>query len=69
MAEEERDIYFGTPPEIVEFAKKLVPKMAGMMALMAKAVYEATLILPLRPVNAARSGLFHATCPPCSAKV
>ncbi len=37
---EEKDIYFGTPKEIVEFAKLLVPKMAGMMALMAKAVYE-----------------------------
>ncbi|GAG90850.1 unnamed protein product [marine sediment metagenome] len=40
MAEEEKDIYFGTPKEIVDFAKKLVPKMAGMMSLMAKAVYE-----------------------------
>jgi hypothetical protein len=37
---EEKDIYFGTPKEIVEFAKVLVPKMAGMMALMAKAVHE-----------------------------
>ena len=37
---EEKDIYFGTPKEIVEFAKVLVPKMAGMMSLMAKAVYE-----------------------------
>ena len=40
MATQEKDIYFGTPKEIVEFAKLLVPKMAGMMALMAKAVYE-----------------------------
>ncbi len=37
---EEKDIYFGTPKEIVEFAKLLVPKMAGMMAIMAKAVFE-----------------------------
>ncbi len=40
MAEEEKDIYFGTPKEIVDFAKVLVPKMAGMMALMAQAVHE-----------------------------
>lgn len=40
MAAEEKDIYFGTPKEKVDFAKVLVPKMAGMMALMAKAVYE-----------------------------
>jgi hypothetical protein len=37
---EEKDIYFGAPKEHVEFAKKVVPKMGGMMALMAKAVYE-----------------------------
>ncbi len=37
---EEKDIYFGTPKEIVDFAKIIVPKMGGMMALMAKAVYE-----------------------------
>ena len=37
---EEKDIYFGAPKEHVEYAKKIVPKMGGMMALMAKAVYE-----------------------------
>jgi len=40
MAAGEKDIYFGTPTQLVEFAKVLVPKMGGMMALMAKAVYE-----------------------------
>ncbi len=40
MADEEKDIYFGAPREHVEYAKKIVPKMGGMMALMAKAVYE-----------------------------
>ena len=37
---EEKDIYFGAPKEHVEYAKKIVPKMGGMMALMAKAIYE-----------------------------
>jgi hypothetical protein len=37
-----KNIYFGAPEEHVEFAKKIVPKMGGMMALMAKAIYENT---------------------------
>ncbi|MFC1669584.1 L-2-amino-thiazoline-4-carboxylic acid hydrolase [Spirochaetota bacterium] len=40
MAEEEKDIYFGAPPEIVEYAKEAVAKMGGMLGLIVEAAYE-----------------------------
>ena len=37
---EERDIFWGASEEVKEYAKKCIDKMGGMMAQMAKAVYE-----------------------------
>ncbi len=38
--ENEKDIYFGNPPEIVGYAKEAVQKMGGMLGMVIDAVYE-----------------------------